>query len=74
MKENIYIEILRMRLGLDENDTSRDAYINSLPPMRRVRMIAGWELGSEAWATQFEEYFESQGLYLTTIKPETIED
>ena len=62
-----------MRLGLDEHDTSRDDYINSLPPMKRVGMITGWELGSEAWAREFKLYFESQGLYLTTVKPEPAE-
>jgi hypothetical protein len=34
--------------------------------MERVGLIAGWFLGDNGWADTFKDYFESQGLYLTT--------
>lgn len=61
-----YVEEMRKRLGLDECDTSRDSEIEEMQPIDRVRLIAGWVLGSAEWADIFKEYFESQGLYLTT--------
>jgi hypothetical protein len=61
-----YVEEMRQRMGLDETDKSRDVDIVKMEPMDRVRLIAGWYLGSDDWADTFKEYFESQGLYLTT--------
>ena len=61
-----HVEELRQHLGLDENDTSRDEYILSLPPFRRVRMLSGWTLGDEAWAGEMKSWCESQGIYWTT--------
>jgi len=61
-----YVEEMRQRLGLAPNDTSMDAKIEFMPPMQRVGLITGWEHGSESWAETYREYFESQGLYLTT--------
>jgi len=61
-----YVEELRQRLGLDENDTSRDEYILSLPSMRRVELLSGWYFGDEAWAGTFKEWCESQGIYWTS--------
>lgn len=60
------IEYMRGRMGLDTEDDSRDAVIFSMSPMDRVRLIAGWKLGSDEWADQFKHWFEGQGLYLTT--------
>lgn len=60
------VEAIRQRLGLDENDTSRDSYILEMSPMERVRLIVGWYHGSEYWADTYVGYFESQGIYLTT--------
>lgn len=57
---------MRQRLGLEENDTSRDEYLKGLPPFERVRIIAGWLLGDERWADNFFVWCNSQGLYLTT--------
>jgi hypothetical protein len=60
------IESMRQRLGLKEDDTSRDAFILKKTPMERVRLLAGWHHGSESWADEWKETFEGQGLYLTT--------
>ena len=61
-----YVEELRRRLGLKEDDNSLDNEIEEMDPMERVSLLAGWFLGSEAWAYTFKGYFESQGLFLTT--------
>ena len=61
-----YIDSMRQRLGLKPNDSSKDAYIGSLSLFERVRLIAGWEHGDEGWPDTWRDYFESQGLYLTT--------
>lgn len=61
-----YVEEMRQRLGLSEDDESRDKEIEAMDPLQRVRLIAGWYLGDGGWADTFREYCESQGLYLTT--------
>lgn len=61
-----YVEEMRRRLGLSKDDTSRDKEIEDMDPLDRVRLIAGWHLGDADWADIFKNYFESQGLYLTT--------
>lgn len=61
-----YVEEMRRRLDLDPEDTSCDADIVSMSPMQRVRLIAGWYHGSGSWADTWKEYFESQGIWLTT--------
>lgn len=61
-----YVEEMRQRLGLEPNDFSRDGDILSMSPMRRVALIAGWYHGDEGWAEIWKNYFESQGIYLTT--------
>lgn len=66
MEQIPYIEEMRQRLGLDENDTSKDVFIEEMDPLERVRLIAGWYLGDGSWADTFMEYFQSQGIYLTT--------
>lgn len=61
-----YVEEMRQRLGVGENDTSKDSTIEGMSALERVRLIAGWYHGDGAWADSYREYFESQGLYLTT--------
>ena len=61
-----YVKEMRQRLGLDPNNKSKDKFIESISPMRRVRLITGWYLGDGFWADSFKSYFWSQGLYLTT--------
>jgi hypothetical protein len=61
-----YVWEMRQSLGLDENDTSRDAEIEAMTPMRRVELVVGWYLGDPKWAVRFRNFFENQGLWLTT--------
>ena len=61
-----YVEEMRQRLGLSRSNTCLDDRIEKMEPMERVRLIAGWINGDPAWADIWKEYFESQGLYLTT--------
>lgn len=61
-----YVPEMRQRLGLKEDDTKRDKEIEAMKPMERVRLVFGWYLGSGDWADTAKEYFESQGIYLTT--------
>ena len=59
---NQYIEEMRGRLGLKENDDSQDEIILAKDPMDRVALIAGWVLGDDDWAWEFKDWCESQGL------------
>ena len=58
------IKMLRQRLGLEEDDQSRDESIQAMSPRERVRMLSGWELGDPTWADVFESWFREQGLVL----------
>jgi len=65
-----YVAELRQRLGLNNpDDTRRDSEIEDMEPFERVRLLAGWYIGSEGWADTFKSWCESQGIYLT-IDPE----
>lgn len=66
IEEIAYVEEMRQRLGLEKDDTRKDKYIESLDQFQRVGLIVGWFHGSESWASKYKEYFESQGIYLTT--------
>lgn len=61
-----YVEEMRQRLGVAADDTRKDAKLLAMKPMQRVKLISGWILGDEQWAVMFKNYFESQGLYITT--------
>jgi hypothetical protein len=56
-----YIHDMRQRLGLEPNDESRDDYIKSKTPMQRLRMLCGWHLGDENWASNFVEWAKDAG-------------
>ena len=66
IEEMGYVDVMRQRLGLKKDDTRKDKVIESMEPMERVRLIAGWYHGNGLWADTYKEYFESQGIYLTT--------
>jgi len=63
-----YIEIMRQRLGLDEDDTSKDELIQKMRPFERVKLIIGWKLGDESWGDLFKYWCESQGLEIVEKK------
>lgn len=66
VEEMGYVDAMRQRLGIEKDDTSKDKSIEEMEPMERVRLIAGWYHGNGLWADTYKEYFESQGIYLTT--------
>lgn len=55
-----YLDNLRKRF------TGTDLELLALSPYKRAALLFGWELGSERWADTAREYFESQGIYLTS--------
>ena len=66
IEEMGYVSEMRQRLGIEKDDISRDADLLAMPPMGRVRLIAGWFHGDGRWADTYKSYFESQGIFLTT--------
>jgi hypothetical protein len=46
-------QVVRQRLGLKENDDSRDAHIDAMEPIQLLRHVAGWNLGYPDWANTF---------------------
>lgn len=63
-----YVDDIRQRMGLKVGDTSLDGQIINIDPFERVRMIAGWSLGSGSWADTFRSWCESQGLEIRPIE------
>lgn len=53
---------IRQRNGLDEQDTSRDAELNAMPPLQKLRDLMGWEMGSPGWADQFITWAKDCGI------------
>ena len=58
---------IRLRRGLDDNDTSQDKEIDALPPIEKMRALAGWELGDEEWADAFIEWANDCGFVVKEI-------
>jgi hypothetical protein len=56
---------LRGRLGLDEDDDSRDADILAMSPVEMVREATAWKLGDPSWARIIARY-----MVVTGAKPE----
>jgi len=51
---------IRQRMNAeDENDTSFDDEINALTPQELAEKWAGWNLGSEEWATQIIDIYKA---------------
>ncbi len=55
------LRVIRQRRGLDDNDTSQDSKIDALTPRKKLRALAGWELGDEGWADVFIEWANDCG-------------
>ncbi len=47
------VRIIRRRIDLDANDSSREEFIHAMPPRTKLRQLVAWELGDEAWADWF---------------------
>jgi hypothetical protein len=58
---------LRQRHELDADDTSRDAELNALLPLQKLRHIAAWEIGSPDWADHFITWAKQCGI--TIVDP-----
>ena len=55
------MEMLRGRLGLNEDDTSRDAEILKMEPYEVVRECSAWKLGDPYWATMIAGWMKQSG-------------
>lgn len=60
------LEKIRQRNDLEENDKSNDEKFNSMSPIKKLRDVAGWELGDPDWANQFIEWAKDCGFEITT--------
>lgn len=72
IEEMGYVDCMRKRLGLEPHDTSKDDEIEAMTPRQRVGLICGWKHGDEGWAETYEDYYNSQGLYLADITQEEV--
>ena len=65
----LYIESMRQRLGLDEDDSSRDADIERMSPRQRLEMLCGWHLGHSDWARTFLSWAKDAGFEIKEPRP-----
>lgn len=56
-----YIKDMRQRLGIEEDDDSRDGYIEGLSPMERLKLICGWNLGHPGHAAHILDWVKDAG-------------
>jgi hypothetical protein len=61
--------ILRLRRGIDEDDTSEDEQIRKMAPHEIVRERTAWELGTPGWADTIAFWMEEYG-----AKPEDFDE
>lgn len=67
------MEILRQRLGLEEDDTSRDSEINTYTPSEAFEEVCNWE-GFLGYASTIKSWIEDiYGIDLDSIETETEE-
>ncbi len=64
-----HISEMRQRLGLKEDDDSRDVLIEEMTPEQRLRLICGWHLGDSEWAETFLDWARDAGYEITEPKP-----
>lgn len=55
------LQKLRGRVGLEEDDKSRDEEFYQLSPVKIVKECAAWELGYADWATTIAEWMVAVG-------------
>ena len=61
------LRVIRQRRGLDDNDTAYDEEANAMPPLEKLRALAGWEIGDEGWAHVFIEWANDCGFVVKEI-------
>jgi len=49
------LKILRQRIGLAEDDSSRDAVLETFDPEFVMRELVAWEFGSAGWTGWFAQ-------------------
>lgn len=59
------LKVLRQRHELDEADTSRDAELDTLSPMDKLRHMTAWKLGHVEWADEFVTWAKDCGIAIT---------
>lgn len=63
-----YIQDMRGRLGLEKDDCSRDAEIAKMEPIRRLKLIAGWNLGYDGWEHTILNWVRDAGFKVSEPK------
>lgn len=61
------MHILRRRRDLQPSDASRDAELEALSPMDKLRELAAWELGDPSWAGTFMDWAKACGIKVEGI-------
>lgn len=56
-----YINDMRQRFGLEPADASRDAQIEAMVPIERLKLLCGWNLGDPHWATTILSWVQDAG-------------
>lgn len=69
MAERAYIGDMRQRLGLDEDDSSRDEKIEEMTAEQRLGLIAGWNLGYSDWAGTILRWVRDAGFEVKAPRP-----
>ena len=64
-----YIKDMRRRLGLNADDTSRDADLEAMSPNDRLRLLCGYHLGDPGWVDTFLAWARDAGFKIEEPRP-----
>ncbi len=59
---------IRGRLGLAQDDPSKDAEIDAMPAADKLRCVCGWKLGDGSWSDWFINAARDCGFEITEKK------
>jgi len=59
------VEIMRLRLGLEADDSSKDDELEDYTPREQFIEMCAWELGSSLWAETIFGWLDDCGLQIT---------
>ena len=65
------LNVLRMRRGLSENDSSQDTELLSLSADTKLHEICAWQFGDPIWADEFLSWADECG-YEVTLKKKAL--
>ena len=68
MFNELAMRILRQRLGLEEDDTSKDELIKTYSQREALAELCGWEFGDSRWSQVFEKWCGWVGLEIVEKK------